>query len=148
MVCGLFDEVWWLHVLFCFVNVSCLVEFFKIGLDLVRGWGRCLVVRVLVCEFWVPSLFCVGDCCFCAFVCTFDDDVLVFFLLSNLSAFLSSGVVLCVIFRGVSTCFAILPVLGGVSWDGHCLVVCFSPIIILCHKPQYLFELRVKVQTS
>ena len=23
------------------------------------------------------------------------------------------------------------------------IVVCFSPIIILCHRPQYLFELRV-----
>ena len=39
--------------------------------------------------------------------------------------------------------FAILPAFGGVSWDGHCLVVCFSPIILLCHKPQYLFQLRV-----
>ena len=31
--------------------------------------------------------------------------------------------------------FTILPVFGGIFGNGHCLVVCFSPIIILCYKP-------------
>ena len=42
--------------------------------------------------------------------------------------------------RTSSTHFAVLNVFGGVFGNGQCLFVCFSLIIILHYKPQYVFE--------